>query len=152
MHHQDMSRHGIDLVTKKDSGPWFNIKMSSYQYRKSLCGDKMILRPSYLHNGISYTGKMTSLNGIRAPVEMGMRFIKISGLAEWQAQGHLSLQEHGTSSPHFVNPSTWQLPLFAETSSTSSRTTWNTSAVELPSGHDWKPIYPIISAFATAYH
>ena len=42
-------------------GPWFNIKMTSYQYRKSHCGDKTILRPSYLHNGISYTGKMTSL-------------------------------------------------------------------------------------------
>ena len=35
--------------------------MSSYQYRKPHCGDKTILRPSYLHNGISYTGKMTSL-------------------------------------------------------------------------------------------
>ena len=43
------------------SGPWFNIKMSSYQYRKSHCGDKTILRPSYLHNGISYTAKTTSL-------------------------------------------------------------------------------------------
>ena len=42
-------------------GGWINIKMSSYQYRKSHCGDKTILRPSYLHNGISYTGKMTSL-------------------------------------------------------------------------------------------
>ena len=30
----------------------------SYQYRKSHYGDKTILRPSYLHNGISYTGKM----------------------------------------------------------------------------------------------
>ena len=29
-------------------------------------GDKTILRPSYLHNGISYTGKMTSLYWIRA--------------------------------------------------------------------------------------
>ena len=47
-------------------GPWFNIKMSSHQYRKSHCGDKTILRPSYLHNGISYTGKMTSLYWIRA--------------------------------------------------------------------------------------
>ena len=37
-----------------------NKKMSSYQYRKSHCGDKTILRPSYLHNEISYTGKMTS--------------------------------------------------------------------------------------------
>ena len=42
-------------------GPWFNIKMSSYQYRKSHCRDKTILRPSYLHNGICYTGKMSSL-------------------------------------------------------------------------------------------
>ena len=43
------------------SGPRFNIKKTSYQYRKYHCGDKTILRPSYLHNGISYTGKMTSL-------------------------------------------------------------------------------------------
>ena len=47
------------------SGPWFNIKMSSYQHRKSHCGDKTILRPSYLHNGISYTGKTTSFNRTR---------------------------------------------------------------------------------------
>ena len=47
-------------------GPWFNIKMSSYKYRKSHCGDKTILRPSYLHNGISYTGKKTSLYWIVA--------------------------------------------------------------------------------------
>ena len=42
--------------------------MSSDQYRKSHCGDKTILRPSYLHNGISYTGKMSSLYWIRALV------------------------------------------------------------------------------------
>ena len=48
------------------SGGWFNKKMSSYQYRKSHCGDKTILRPSYLHNGISYTGKTTSLYWIGA--------------------------------------------------------------------------------------
>ena len=42
-------------------GPRFNIKMSSYQYRKSHCGDKTVVRSSYLHNGIPYTGKMTSL-------------------------------------------------------------------------------------------
>ena len=41
-------------------GPRFNIKITSYQCRKSHCGDKTILRPSYLQNGISYTGKMTS--------------------------------------------------------------------------------------------
>ena len=40
--------------------------MTSYQYRKSHCGDKTILPPSYLHNGISYTGKTTSLYWIGA--------------------------------------------------------------------------------------
>ena len=42
-------------------GPRFNIKMYSYQYRKSHCGDKTVVKSSYLHNGISYTGKMSSL-------------------------------------------------------------------------------------------
>ena len=40
--------------------------MSSYQYRKSHCGDKTVVRSSYLHNWISYTGKMASLYWIRA--------------------------------------------------------------------------------------
>ena len=58
----------VTLVLKKWlSGPQFNIKMTSYQYRKSHCGDKTILRPFYLHNGISYTGK-TSLYWIGAQV------------------------------------------------------------------------------------
>ena len=46
--------------------PYFNVKMSSYQYRKSHCGDRTVVRSSYLHNGISYTGKMTSLYWIKA--------------------------------------------------------------------------------------
>ena len=45
---------------QRDSGPRFNIKMS-YQYRKSHCGDQTVVRSSYLHNGISYTGKTASL-------------------------------------------------------------------------------------------
>ena len=40
--------------------------MSPYQYRKSHCGDKMVVRSFYLHNGISYAGKITSLYWIRA--------------------------------------------------------------------------------------
>ena len=48
------------------SGSQFNIKMISYQSRKSHCGDKTILRLSYLHNGFTYAGKMTSLYWIRA--------------------------------------------------------------------------------------
>ena len=39
----------------------------SYQCRKSHCGDKTIVRPSYLHNGISYTGKTTSLDMNQGP-------------------------------------------------------------------------------------
>ena len=42
------------------------MKMPSYQYRKSHCEDKTIFRPSYLHSGISYIGKMPSLYRIRA--------------------------------------------------------------------------------------
>ena len=45
----------------QEPGPWFNIKMSSYQYRKSHCGDKTVVRSSYLHNGISFTAEMSSL-------------------------------------------------------------------------------------------
>ena len=44
----------------------FNMKMTSYRYRKSHCGDNTVVNSSYLHNGISYTGKMTSLYWIRA--------------------------------------------------------------------------------------
>ena len=54
-------RAPVSLVTS-----WFNMKMWSYQYRKSHCGDKTILRPPYLHNGISFTGKMISFYWIRA--------------------------------------------------------------------------------------
>ena len=44
------------------AGPRFNTKMMSYQDRKSTT----VLRLSYLHNGISFTGKITSLYWIRA--------------------------------------------------------------------------------------
>ena len=54
------------FILKPGPRPWFNIKILSYQYRKSHCGDKTILRPSYLHKGISYTGKMASLYWNRA--------------------------------------------------------------------------------------
>ena len=50
-------------------GPRFNIKMSSYQYRKSHCGDKTVVRSSYLHNVISYTGKTASLYWFSPKIE-----------------------------------------------------------------------------------
>ena len=55
----------------------FNIKMSSYQYRKSHCGDKTVVRSSYLHNGIFYTGKTTFLNWIRALIS---EWVTVAGL------------------------------------------------------------------------
>ena len=58
--------HEVFLEVHREPGPWFNIKISSYQYRKSHCGDKTVVRSSYIHNGVSYTGKTTSLYWIRA--------------------------------------------------------------------------------------
>ena len=55
-----------------DPGPWFNIKTSSHQYRNSHCGDKTVIRSSYLHNGISYTDKMASLYWIAPLVMVGL--------------------------------------------------------------------------------
>ena len=55
-------------VIMTDIGNWVLIqyKMSSYQYRKSRCGDKTVERSSYIHNGISYTYKMVSLYWINS--------------------------------------------------------------------------------------
>ena len=64
-------------VTKR-LGPWFNIKVISYRYRKSHCGDKTVVRSSYLHNGISYTGKMTSLYWIGALLQLLIAGIQTS--------------------------------------------------------------------------
>ena len=50
--------------------------MSSYQYRKSHCGDKTVVRSSYLHNGISYTGKMSSLYWIGALISSIEYFLR----------------------------------------------------------------------------
>ena len=65
MSHHTIDSLGVDIVLRAYSRPWFNINMSSYQYRKSHCGDKTVVRSSYLHNGISFTGKMSYLYWIR---------------------------------------------------------------------------------------
>ena len=49
-----------DKTVSRPSGPLFNINMSSYQTRKFHCGDKTVVRSSYLHIGNSYTGKTAS--------------------------------------------------------------------------------------------
>ena len=56
-------------------GPRFNMNILSYQYRKSYCGDETVVRSSYLHNGISYIGKMTSLYWIRAQASIWHRYM-----------------------------------------------------------------------------
>ena len=58
----------VQIMAWHSAVGWFHLKTTSYQYRKSHCGDKTILWSSYLHNGISYTGKMTSLYWIGAQV------------------------------------------------------------------------------------
>ena len=76
-------------------GPWFNIKILSYQYRKSHCGDKTVVRSSYLHNGISYTGKTTSLYWIGALIIYALKLIRLSickctQLNEWSEGFHVN--------------------------------------------------------------
>ena len=53
--------HSECVYETKQSGPLFNINIPSYQYGKSHCGDKTVVRSSYLPNGISFTGKMSCL-------------------------------------------------------------------------------------------
>ena len=66
-----------NAASDRQHGPRFNMKMTSYQHRKYHCGDKTILRPSYLHNGISYTGKTTSLYWIGAMMTFLFQYICI---------------------------------------------------------------------------
>ena len=64
-------------------GGWFKIKVTSYQYRKSHCGDKTVLWPSYLHNGISYISKMTFLYWIRALADEYQRDFLYCSILHW---------------------------------------------------------------------
>ena len=57
-HYRVMTVPSVHHVIR--SWPWFNIKMSSYQFRKPHCGDKTVVRSSYLHNWIPFNGKMAS--------------------------------------------------------------------------------------------
>ena len=60
----NLKRQSVIIITGKHhtrTGPSFNIKMSSYQYRESRCGDKTVVRSSNLHNGIFYIGNMATL-------------------------------------------------------------------------------------------
>ena len=80
------------------TGPRFNIKMSSYRYRKSHCGDKTVVRSSYLHNGISYTGKITSFYWIRAQIPVLLQNIGFIGIII----NLLNIEKKGTQ--NYTNP------------------------------------------------
>ena len=91
------------FIKKKYTGSWFNIKMSSYQYRKSHCGDKTVVRSSYLHNGISYMGKTISLYWIRVlmlipecPIDNRSSVVQVIA---WHCKGNKSYSCISTSLP-----------------------------------------------------
>ena len=58
---------GIPIAKGHWHGKRFHLMTSSwsYQYQKSHCEHKTILRSSYLHNVISYTGEITSICWIK---------------------------------------------------------------------------------------
>ena len=79
--------------------PWFNIKMSSYQNRKSHCGDKTVVRSSYLHNGIYWWDDIRILNHpqvilwatvllVRCSNELDMSFTIAYFLINWSPFRH----------------------------------------------------------------
>ena len=75
--------------------------MTSYKYRKSYCGDKTILWPSYPHSGISYTGEMTSLYWI------GDQMIVIT----WWWQSSNCMDNWGLFNIKITLISMWKIPL-----------------------------------------
>ena len=91
-------------------GPWFNIMVTSYQYRNSHCGDKMIFWPSYLHNRISHTGKITSLywNGFLTMSFKMADEISTSLVAVWVLYLYvLNLSEGADILTFYVIPPHW---------------------------------------------
>ena len=81
------SRH--PSTWKTGARPRFNIKMLSYQNRKYHCGDKTVVRSSYLHIGISYTGETVSLYWIVARVILHSQFnsMAVDGMATQEVKG-----------------------------------------------------------------
>ena len=95
--HADMgtTSSSSDHIHPDSPGPRFNIKMTSYQYRKSHCGNKTVVRSSYLHKGISYTGKMSSLYWIGA---LDAEEKRENSFASWHSSNsrHLPLRKPNT--------------------------------------------------------
>ena len=96
------------------SGPWFNIKMPSYQYRKSHCGDKTVVRSSYLHNGISYTGKMVSFYWISPQLPRKSAQILLPNWQFYLPRIVGPWDMYGRADSRLV-PSQWETPLLRNT-------------------------------------
>ena len=94
--HLRLSPQQLQLLAVYESVGWFSKKMPSYQYRKSHCGVRTILRLSYLHNGISYPGKIIYLYWIKPSMSIldwssdGSVFI----LTNLQIQSSLLISTH----------------------------------------------------------
>ena len=77
----------------------FNLKIPSYQYRKSHSGDKTVVRSFFLHNGISYTGKMASLYWIspqgtnRNDIDFAVKLVFVVCGKWFQLPTHLQWRE-----------------------------------------------------------
>ena len=88
-----------------------NSKMSSYQHRKSHCGDKTISCPSYLQNGIFYAGKMTSVYWIRAqqifPVHSAHLGTSVRPPLITTAIPEVTSQRHAARLFHKASPNFW---------------------------------------------
>ena len=69
LQHQSISSHSVEYPTMRFLGA-DSIKRCHLTSIGNPIVDKTILRPSYLHNGIPYTGKMTSLYWIGAQMFM----------------------------------------------------------------------------------
>ena len=86
--------HILDKYRKSHCGDKTILRPSYLHNRKSHCGDKTILRPSYLHNGISYTGKTTSLYWIRTLFilnnnDLVMQEARASAAMVWPSSPHI---------------------------------------------------------------
>ena len=74
-------------IIRMGEHPWFNINISSYQQRKSHCGDKTVITLSYLHTGISFIGKMVSLYGICPQISIVLKSQYLWTPFDWLTDG-----------------------------------------------------------------
>ena len=78
-------------------------KMSSYQYRKSHCGDKIVVRSSHLHNGISYTGKMASLYWFSPWIHCKITMLEMFLMKFWSPYLDNSVAQQYSSEINYTN-------------------------------------------------